>query len=227
MAKYILISGIKVAKDFTPETFGRLTTLGPEFLLPIADGTHKAYQVCRCECGNAIVIRTNNLRTGTATNCGCIRKSKTIDRNTTHGFASKASPMYETYRIWTGMIARCRYTHYPALKNWGGRGIKVCRRWQTFENFLADMGQRPGQTYSIDRIDPDGDYCPENCRWATRLQQNNNRRNNRLVAAFGRTQSLAEWCRECNMVYATFARRIRNGANPEQAIAELAGKAKK
>ena len=227
MAKYILVHGIRVAKDFTPETFGRLTTLGPKFLLPIPDGTYKAYQVCRCGCGEVLVVRTNNLKTNTAASCGCIRRSMTIDRNTTHGFASKSSPFNGTYRIWTGMVARCRYTHYPALKNWGGRGIKVCQRWQTFENFLADMGQRPSPTHSIDRIDVDGDYCPENCRWATRIQQNNNKRNNTLVTAFGKTQSLAEWCRECNMVYGTFARRIRNGADPEQTIAEMAGKTSK
>lgn len=107
------------------------------------------------------------LRTGHTTSCGCEQKVRTSAALTTHGASAARSP---TYRTWKEMRNRCRN---PAATQWrwyGGRGVKVCARWETFENFLADMGPRP-QGASIDRVNPDGDYTPDNCRWATAKQQ--------------------------------------------------------
>lgn len=106
-----------------------------------------------------------------------------------------------TNRSWTAMKARCNNPNRKAYKNYGGRGIKVCDRWnKSFLNFLEDMGERPeGKT--LDRIDNDGDYEPDNCRWATRQEQRENTRNTRLIKYAGKTQSLRQWCRELDLDY--------------------------
>jgi hypothetical protein len=97
---------------------------------------------------------------------------------------------------WRGMLARCRNPRHPSYKNYGGRGITACERWNSFENFLDDMGKRPSPKHSLDRIDNNGNYEPGNCRWATRREQANNTRMNRFVTFDGRTMTLAQWARE-------------------------------
>lgn len=97
------------------------------------------------------------------------------------------------YRIWEAMKKRCRNSNDKRWNSYGGRGIRVCDRWEFFENFIADMGWRPEKGYSLDRIDNDGDYTPENCRWATIYEQNNNRTNNIRIEHEGRTLTLTQW----------------------------------
>ena len=99
------------------------------------------------------------------------------------------------------MKSRCNNPNNNQYSDYGGRGIRVCERWSTFENFLADMGERPTPKHSIDRIDVNGDYCPENCRWATKEEQNNNKRNCILVTYNGKTQNFKQWCKELNLPY--------------------------
>jgi hypothetical protein len=118
---------------------------------------------------------------------------------------------------WCSMVARCTKPADKAYAKYGGRGIRVCDRWLAFENFYADMGARP-DGMSLGRIDNNGPYSPENCRWETRTQQNNNRRNNRQVTAFGRTQTIAEWAHETAIPYATLASRISRGWPTEEAM---------
>lgn len=122
-----------------------------------------------------------------------------------------------TYRTWGSMINRCASTNDP---NYGGRGISVCERWKTFENFLADMGMKP-EGMTLDRIDNNGNYEPSNCRWATPIQQGNNRRNTYMVTAFGTTKSLREWSRDdiCTVTAETIRQRIERGMCAELAIA--------
>lgn len=111
------------------------------------------------------------------------------------------------YRVWAGMKQRCTNPSNPRFPSYGGRGIKLCEPWLEFDNFLSDMGPRPKGT-TLDRIDNNGDYEPRNCRWATSRVQSLNRRDNRLITAFGRTQTLCEWAKEVRINEATISYRI-------------------
>jgi hypothetical protein len=222
MYGYIVVHGIRIAKSFESETFGRLTTIGPKFMLPVGNkGEHKAKQVCRCECGNLLVVTTGNLHSSTATSCGCIRHEKLVQRNTTHRKSKSAE-----YRVWSSIQQRCYNPKMTQYCDWGGRGIRVCDRWlepngRGFLNFLEDMGPKPrGRRYSIERRRGDENYCPENCHWATSTEQNRNRRNNRLLIFNGKTQCLAAWAEELGMSQSTLGRRIRQGWTIEQVLAK-------
>ncbi|WP_310625772.1 hypothetical protein [Limnohabitans sp.] len=127
--------------------------------------------VCRCDCGKQVTVRSQSLRKGETTSCGCARADAMREKKTTHGFYK--SP---TYNSWRSMLARCSDSTHRNFKDYGGRGITVCKQWrESFESFLADMGERPPDT-SIDRINTNGNYEPSNCRWATRTEQNRNKR---------------------------------------------------
>lgn len=170
---------------------------------------------CRCDCGTEKSVRVSKLREGTSKSCGCWRN----DNLTTHGMTAKAvrKDSHE-YWIWNMVVQRCRN---PMVKNWmdyGGRGITVCDSWLRFENFYADMGPRPGHGYSLERKDNDGGYHKGNCKWATRMEQNKNKRNNRMLTAFGKTQHLAEWSREYGIQHPTILHRLDAGWTVEAAI---------
>jgi hypothetical protein len=163
--------------DLSGKTFGRLTALK---FTPITygDGRRRSGWECRCKCGKVIVVECENLKAGRTVSCGCYVKD--FPQRLKHGEASKTRKTKE-YRVWSGMKNRCcckTSRHYPY---WGGRGIRVCKRWQkSFKNFLADMGRSPQGT-SIERIDNDGDYKPSNCKWGTKKEQANNRRKRKDV----------------------------------------------
>lgn len=137
---------------------------------------------------------------------------------TKHGHSRKAwkSP---TYKSWHAMMKRCHQTGATEYRLYGGRGINVCERWQDFRNFLADMGERP-TGHSLDRIDPDGHYEPGNCRWATNLEQQNNKRNNTVLTAGGRTMTIQDWHRETGIGSSTIRERLRRGWSTEDAVSK-------
>lgn len=123
------------------------------------------------------------------------------------------------YKHWTGMINRCENPGATRFEHYGGRGIKICERWrENFKNFYEDMGPRPAPGYSVDRIDTNGDYEPNNCRWATPMEQSRNTRANRLVSVGGHTITLAEAIEKSPVAYKTALRRIIRGWDPVDAV---------
>ncbi len=125
----------------------------------------------------------------------------------------------KTYRSWQAMKMRCYNENHKAYKNYGGRGIKVCDRWLKFENFLADMGERPeGKT--LERIDGDKNYEPSNCKWSDRFEQNNNTSRNSFLTYLGQTKTKAQWAKEYGVKYNNFLHRLRRGWSIERALNE-------
>ena len=156
--------------DLAGQTFGRLRVVGFAKILNGCSAWH-----CQCECGNKVVVRLSGLQANTRS-CGCLHRDSVARMgraNRTHGEAIDETPEYKT---WAGMKQRCLNPRDQGYVDYGGRGIKVCRRWLSYENFLADMGRRPSSEHSLDRVDNNGSYEPANCRWATVTEQNRNRR---------------------------------------------------
>lgn len=144
--------------------------------------------------------------------------------NTKHGYCTRSGGMTRVYRIWAGMISRCETPSSSAYKNYGARGIKVCERWHVFENFLSDMGE-PTPDQSIDRIDVNGDYCPENCRWETKKNQQRNTTRNVMLTMNGKTQCIADWAIEYGMKFTTLYMRItRSGMSIDEAVSKPIGR---
>lgn len=186
--------------DLTGKRFGRLTAVR------YVGGGHWR---CQCECGGVAVVLTGNLTRGNSTSCGCKRR----ETLTKHGMADT-----KVYRIWQQMIRRCHRKNDPAYANYGGRGVIVCDRWrESFSNFLADMGARPGG-FQIDRKDNDGNYEPANCHWVSSKANKNNKRTNRVVEFRGRRQTIAEWADELGVHYRTLNNRINRGWPTERAF---------
>lgn len=170
-------------KDHTGREFGKLTVISFAGFLSSGRGRAAAW-LCRCKCGNEKVIRANDFQNKT-NSCGCGRKEAQLIAVKKHGLSESSE-----YIVWGGMKGRCAD---KKQKSHGGRGIKVCERWMTFENFLADMGPRPSDQHQIDRINNNGNYEPGNCRWATRSEQMRNTRGNRVLEFRGEVRTVAEW----------------------------------
>ena len=194
--------------------FGRLTVVA---LIPSKKSPYS--YLCKCDCGEPSAVLGTLLRDGKTKSCGCLNAELIRARARTHGLSKTAA-----YAIWSGMISRCTNQNLKKYDRYGGRGIKLCKRWEKFENFFADMGDRPAGMW-LDRINNDGDYEPGNCRWATRKQQARNKSTTRYLTAKGETKSLSTWAEEMKLKPSTIARRIQLGWPVERAIfATIGGK---
>ena len=157
--------------DLTGQTFGKLTVLAEH---PVRKNRH-IYWMCLCACGNKKIICARSLSSGSAKSCGCGVAASNIARSD-HGMTRTSE-----HGIWRQMIGRCTNEKLPGFYKYGGRGIKVCHRWQeSFQAFLADVGPRPSVAHSLDRRNNDGHYEPDNVRWATRSEQNRNTRTSKI-----------------------------------------------
>jgi hypothetical protein len=167
---------------------------------------------CSCSCGSETVATSNKLRTGATQSCGCYRRTHRV----THGQARRRkTPEYAT---WHAMLRRCSVPSLPAYPRYGGRGIRVCDRWQSFESFFADMGPRPSAAHSIDRIDNDGHYEPGNVRWALPSVQNRNKSTNRMLTWKDETMTVTDWAERCGMDPNTLGTRLRRGWSLDRAL---------
>lgn len=174
-------------KDLLGQKFNRLTVVGYAFT------KRMAYWKCICDCGKEKTIQGYSLTTGNTKSCGCLRKNRTKGRtnkshvefrkiNHTGSYYHGEGGKTVEYRTWRGIKERTINKNNLQYKHYGGRGIAVCKEWvDSYKTFLSDMGRRPSKNHSLDRIDNNGDYCKENCRWATRIEQANNKRNNIAV----------------------------------------------
>jgi len=177
-------------------------------------GVYKHW-LCQCQCGTKKIVSQSDLRRGNSRSCGCLRKELLIKRSSIHGHAARTYHSPE-YKSWTSMLCRCRDKQD---RDYGGRGVQVCRQWRKFKNFLADMGSKPSRQHTIERIDVNGNYEPGNCRWATRKEQTRNQRNNIRITAFGNNLLLIEWSEFTGIKYQTLYNRIfSQRLTPEQAL---------
>jgi len=193
--------------DLTGKKFGRLTVLKKCDNKQGFKNT-SARWVCMCECGSKRIVYSQSLRGGATRSCGCLD----LEIKTKHGMYGTP-----TYRSWRSMTDRCANPNTPNYYLYGGRGILVCAEWKSFESFLRDMGERPKGT-SLDRIDSDGPYTSENCRWATANQQQRNKRNNHLLTVDGETRCIAEWAEIKGIQKVTIKARIRSGWSHREAV---------
>lgn len=159
--------------DLTGQRFGKLVALSPARVLHGRRGW-----TCACDCGASTTVSTLNLRADKTKSCGCLRREAcsaiAIEHNFRHGHNTTAHKT-PTWNSWNAMLKRCRQPAHTSYSSYGGRGITVCERWLDFRAFLADMGERPdGRT--LDRVNVNGNYEPSNCRWATRSEQQRNKR---------------------------------------------------
>lgn len=189
------------------DRFGRLVVL--ESASPVNGHTRYLF---RCDCGVEKVLRLANVRRNTQS-CGCFNREKSRKQLTTHGQAHNP-----TWNCWISLRSRCEDPNNNRYARYGGRGIKVCERWSSFENFYADMGERPSLEHSIDRLDTDGNYEPGNVRWATRKEQARNKSTSRMLEWAGMRLSLAEWCERAEVNYSFVQARLDHGWTWPQAL---------
>lgn len=176
------------------------------------DSAGRARWQCRCACGDTTIVSSWNLVSGRTQSCGCQIRQRLIEANTKHGHATGAGWSKE-FNAWVHMRQRCTNPRNKSFSDYGGRGIAVSPRWESFEAFLADMGPAPHGAM-LDRIDNNKGYELGNCRWTTRIEQNRNRRDTILVGG----RSLRSICEERNLSFTKIYKRIRRGWTAERAL---------
>lgn len=196
-------------QDLTGKRFGKLTVLSLRSIKSCA-----SQWMCLCECGNTTIGTTGHLNAGNKISCGCRLNG---EHNITHGMSGTPE-----YRAWENARDRCRNPKNRKYPLYGGRGIRMCDAWiGSFENFISDMGCKPDASFTLDRINGDGDYTAKNCRWATPITQNNNRSINRHVSVNGARLTIAEASRATGIHHATISSRLNRGWSDERATAHV------
>lgn len=202
--------------DLTGKTFTRLTVIG-------FDRTEKANNrsfvrwLVRCTCGKEFSLRAGALSSGNTKSCGCLHRERASERIAKRNATHKKTDT-PTWRSWSAMFTRCENKNAKTYKDYGARGISVCERWRKFENFLADMGERPQGT-SIDRFpNIDGNYEPGNCRWATVKEQGNNARHNVIVVTPSGSLTLMQASERYGVEYHKLRMRLQRGWPVERAL---------
>jgi len=188
--------------------YNRLTAL--KFIGGVKEGYCRSHWLFKCECGNEKVIQSNDVKLGKTKSCGCYNLERSVINNTTHNMSKT-----RFYKIWAQMINRCRNPDSHAYEHYGGRGVDY--EWETFSDFKVNMYDsylshfelHGSYNTTIDRIDNDGNYSKENCRWATRKQQCNNRRNTIRLAHNGKTQIISEWAKDTGLNHGCIYARIK------------------
>lgn len=184
--------------DITGQKNNMLTVIEKFFIDD--NGVIKTRWKIKCDCGKIFIIRDTSLFRKN-TSCGCYRKTREGTRMR-HGLSRT-----KTHGAWLNMKERCMNPKNKSYKHYGGRGISFCERWKNFDLFLEDMGICP-EGYSIDRINVNKDYSPDNCKWSSVEDQANNTRRNKRITYNGQTKTLAQWCRELNIPYARVLARL-------------------
>lgn len=200
--------------DLTGKTFGRWTVIAYSHTK-----NRITYFLCSCSCGTKRTVNAASLRSGRSGSCGCLHREMVSKNQTTHGFTT-GGETHPLYTVWAQMISRCYCPTTNGYARYGGRGIRVCKRWRkSFENFLTDIGQRPSDTHTLDRFpDNNGNYEPGNVRWATKSEQNRNKRNNRLLTYDGETRCIQEWAEHLGICPGTIYMRLKLGWSAEETL---------
>ena len=209
-----------IKNDLTNKTFGRLTVLKE------SDTRSKqgyVQWVCRCECGNTIIVSSYSLTSGNTKSCGCLQKEIVTNRNMSRSRYSSVDRQTRLYKIWKGMHARTSYESQASYRDYGARGIKVCDDWADdytkFRDWALDHGYDDNLT--IDRVDVNDDYTPDNCKWSTRKEQNNNQRSNIQLTYNGETHTAAQWAEMIGVSKDCIYKRIQKGYEIERILKEF------
>ncbi len=204
MGKYVNLTG---------QQFGRLTVIDFKEYRKRSDGHNNGYWRCVCQCGQESIVSTSNLTSGAVKSCGCLQQEKAKESHTIHGFRSRKDKVPRLYRIWSCMKTRCYNKNRKDYKYYGGRGISVCNEWKSdfaaFRKWSLSSGYSDNLT--LDRIDPDGNYCPSNCRWATAKEQGNNRRQTIFFEIDGVHKPLSQWAEDTGIPRQKLYSRWHNG----------------
>jgi hypothetical protein len=195
-------------EDITGRLFGRLTPVS----VVAKQGRRGAFWLCECACGSRTTVSHTKIISGHTKSCGCYNSEARAAKNYKHG-QSKT----KEHVVWMAMRSRCNNPHDKNYKNYGGRGITVCKRWDSYTNFINDMGQRPSG-FSIERIDNSKGYSPENCTWASRRQQSLNKRTTVFVIYKGEKRPLVEVTSEADVSHLNVRRKLARGWSIERAI---------
>lgn len=201
----------KPLADIKGQVFGRLTVLDRDLFV-----NGKTRWLCSCECGKQVSVIGQLLRNGRTKSCGCLRSDRAAETASKHGGYVGRKPT-RTMRIWKNMIQRTCNPNCPMYARYGGAGIGVCKSWQTFEGFMADMGEVP-DGLTLERIDNSKGYEPNNCKWTTYAEQNRNKSSTKKLTLNGRTQVAADWAAELGLTDSQIYKRIRRGWSDEEVL---------